>query len=60
MRRLREREAAGVQVVTTGFTQAETAKLARLGYLREGQLEDRKRIVAALHALIADINPEPL
>jgi hypothetical protein len=54
MRRYRQRQAAGDVVVTRGFTQAETAKLCRLGYLFEHELEDRAAIAEAIAAVIAD------
>jgi hypothetical protein len=55
MRRYRQRQAAGDLVVTRRFTPAETAKLHRLGYLRECELEDRAAICEAVTALIADV-----
>ena len=58
-RRYRARQAAGRLSITTDFTPEETAKLCRLRYLAECELEDRDRIAEALHALIANIMLEP-
>jgi hypothetical protein len=58
MRRYRQRQAAGDVVVTREFTPTETAKLHRLGYLREGELEDRVAIAEAIAAVIADLVDE--
>lgn len=55
MRRHRKRQAAGRLSVTTDFATEETAKLCRLRYLTECELEDRQRIAEAIHALIANI-----
>jgi signal transduction histidine kinase len=41
--------------ITTEFSQEETAKLHRLRYLTEGELEDRDRIAEAIHALLGNI-----
>jgi hypothetical protein len=54
-RRYRRRQASGRVVVTLEFTPEETAKLHRLHYLAECELEDRARIAAALHLLLANI-----
>ena len=59
MRRYRKRQAAGRLSITTEFSQEETAKLCQLRYLAECELEDRDRIAAAIHALIANIVTEP-
>lgn len=53
--RYRERQATGDIVVTRQFTPAETAKLCRLGYLGEHELEDRAAIAEAITAVIADL-----
>jgi hypothetical protein len=58
MRRYRQRQAAGRLSIVTDFTPEETAKLCRLRYLRECELEDRARIAAALHALLGNIRDE--
>jgi hypothetical protein len=42
-------------MVTRCFTQAETAKLCRRGYLGEHELEDRVAIAEAVAAVIADL-----
>jgi hypothetical protein len=55
MRRHRARERDGVVVVTLALTPDETAKLARLRYLEDHELEDRRAIAAAIRALIAGI-----
>jgi len=55
IRRHRARQAAGHLSVTTDFTPAETAKLCRLRYLTECELEDRRPIAAAIHTLLAHI-----
>lgn len=60
MRRHRKRQAAGSLSITTDFTPEETAKLCRLRYLGECELEDRDRIAAAIHALIANILTDEL
>jgi hypothetical protein len=54
-RAYRRRQAAGRVVATIEFSPAETGKLCTLHYLGEGQLEDRRRIAEAIHALIANI-----
>jgi hypothetical protein len=53
--RYRERQATGDIVVSRQFTPAETAKLCRLGYLGEHELEDRRAISEAIGAVIADL-----
>jgi hypothetical protein len=53
--RYRERQERGDVVITRDFTPAETAKLARLGYLGEHELEDRRAISEAITAIIADL-----
>jgi hypothetical protein len=53
--RYRRRQRAGRVVVMIELLPAETAKLCTLHYLSEGQLEDRRRIAEAIHALIANI-----
>lgn len=53
--RYRERQAAGDIIVTRQFTPAETAKLCRLGYLAEHELEDRAALAEAVTAVIADL-----
>jgi hypothetical protein len=58
-RRYRARQAVGWLSVTTDFSPEETAKLCRLRYLAECELEDRDRIAAAIHALIANIILDP-
>jgi hypothetical protein len=52
MRRYRQRQATGCLSVTTDFSPEETAKLCRLRYLTECELEDRERIADALHVLL--------
>jgi hypothetical protein len=42
-------------VITLELAPEETAKLCRLRYLDECQLEDRRRIADAVHALLANI-----
>jgi hypothetical protein len=54
-RRYRRRQAASRVVVTIEILPEETAKLARLYYLRDSQLEDRKAIAVALHMILANI-----
>jgi hypothetical protein len=53
--RYRARQVMGDIVVTRQFTPAETAKLCRLGYLGERELEDRTAIADAVTAVIADL-----
>jgi hypothetical protein len=53
--RFRQRQATGDIVVTRQFMPAETAKLCRLGYLGEHELEDRAAIAEAIGAVIADL-----
>jgi hypothetical protein len=53
--RYRWRQAAGRIVVTLELGPEETAKLHRLHYLQEFQLEDRRAIAGALRALLANI-----
>jgi hypothetical protein len=55
MRRHRARQASGQVSVTTDFSPQEVHRLCSLGYLRESELEDRARIAAAIHALLANI-----
>jgi hypothetical protein len=55
MRRHRQRQRAGCLSITTDFTPEETAKLCRLRYLSEHELEDRQRIAEAVHALLQGI-----
>jgi hypothetical protein len=55
MRRHRQRQRAGCLSITTDFTPEETAKLCRLRYLTEHELEDRHRIAEAVHELLANI-----
>lgn len=55
MRRHRQRQRAGRLSITMDVTRDETAKLCRLRYLAEHELEDRQRIAEALHALLANI-----
>jgi hypothetical protein len=47
--RYRRRQAAGRLFAGIEFTPGETAKLHRLGYLGDCQLEDREAIAAAIH-----------
>ena len=54
-RRYRLRQSIGRLSVTTEFTPEETARLCRLHYLAEHELEDRQRIAAAIHALLGNI-----
>jgi hypothetical protein len=54
-RRYRRRQLSGRVVVTVEFSPEETAKLCRLHYLAECELEDRARIADALHLLLASI-----
>jgi hypothetical protein len=55
MRRHRQRERNGVVVVTLAVTPEQTAKLAALHYLGESELENRKRIAAAIAAALDGI-----
>jgi hypothetical protein len=57
-RRYRRRQLSGRVVVTVEFTPEETAKLHRLHYLAEHELEDRAAIAAALHLLLVNILDE--
>ena len=53
-RYLRRQEESHVSV-TLDITPEETDKLSRLHYLPAGELENRKRIAEAIHALLAKI-----
>jgi hypothetical protein len=54
-RAYRRRQAAGSLVVTIELGQKEIARLYRLGYLRDCELEDRHRIGDAIRMLLANI-----
>ena len=54
--RYRLRQAMNCVHVGTDFTPEETAKLCRLQYLTENQLEDREAIADAVHELLAKID----
>ena len=55
MQRYRERQRDGRLSITLDVTPEETDRLCRLHYLTDCELEDRDRIAAAIHALIANI-----
>jgi hypothetical protein len=57
-RRYCARQANGDCVVKGAWTQAETAKLHRLGYLDGHAIEDRTAIEAALHLMLASIHED--
>jgi hypothetical protein len=50
--RCRQRAAAGVVLVEVALTQVETEKLRAYRFLSESELEDKRAIAEALHALI--------
>jgi hypothetical protein len=52
MRRHRRRERDGTLMITVAITPAQTAKLAALRYLGEGELESRGRIAEAIGAVL--------
>jgi hypothetical protein len=54
-RRYRRRERKGHISVTLIITPEETDRLCRLHYLTDCELEDRRRIAEAFHAVLADV-----
>ena len=54
-RRYRQRQEEGHVTLAITFTPDETDKLYRLHYLTACELENRKRIDEAIHAMLADI-----
>jgi hypothetical protein len=58
-RAYRKRQAAGSLMVTLELTPEDIARLYRLGYLRDCDLEDRRSIAAAIRALLANIVLDP-
>jgi hypothetical protein len=58
-RRFRRRQRNGTLMIAVALEPRQVAKLAALRYLGECELEDRKRIAAALVALIDAIELEP-
>lgn len=59
MKRYRQRQRGGRLFASIEFSPEETARLNRLGYLRDGELEDRDAIAAAVHILLSNISDEP-
>jgi hypothetical protein len=55
MRHYRQRQAEGLLSITTDFSLEEVARLHRLHYLADHELEDRAAIARALHDLIGNI-----
>jgi hypothetical protein len=53
--RYRERVEQGIIMITMAITPTETAKLAKLGYLTEYEVENREAVSEAIKALLADM-----
>jgi hypothetical protein len=57
-RRYRRRQRCGDVTALVTFSQAETAKLNRLGCLALARLEDRDAVADAIHLLLASIRED--
>jgi hypothetical protein len=57
-RRYRHRQRCGDVTALVTFSQAETAKLNRLGCLTLARLEDRAAVADAVHLLLASIQED--
>ena len=55
-RRYRQRTRDGTLMITVSITPAQTAKLAALRYLADGELESRRHIAAAIAAVLDAID----